>query len=342
MTIKRQRVNAGAFDKVEADPTDSVDTLGFSDEIQSIGAKTAKFSGGGIMKANNGLKIGLTQVKINTSGIAPPLITEITPPNQTTYFVGTDGWSNQFRDTNTVASITLTQFNTQSVREYDTSNIFAKNLIVVMTEDSQDEIFNVQSGTQDQGSNDCSLTHLKIFSNFSRVWDVDEADDAAFTIGLTNILTDATTASLQAPGVPTTKRYIRFTEKITTNFSTSSVGEGSDNNCTPGNCNTVGGCCVFGCSGLTQTNRNAPNNVFTSITDSLISTQTTVRLRSSATQDTADGTVLISDQVMNASETLTFITPLLLTGLGQFVTVEIVDGTAVPVTLSDITSIQEV
>jgi len=51
--------------------------------------------------------------------------------------------------------------------------------------------------------------------------------------------------------------------------------------------------------------------------------QVTVRVRSSATQDAADGTVLISDQVMNENEILTFTTELLLTGAGEFITVEL-------------------
>jgi len=72
--------------------------------------------------------------------------------------------------------------------------------------------------------------------------------------------------------------------------------------------------------------------------------QVTVRIRSSATLDTADGTVLINDQVMDENETLTFNTQLLLTGPSEFVTLEIVSLTSfdMPTTLSEITSVKEV
>lgn len=70
----------------------------------------------------------------------------------------------------------------------------------------------------------------------------------------------------------------------------------------------------------------------------------TVKVRSSVTLDTADGSVLITDQLMTESSSLTFDTDLLLTGNNEFVTLEIVSqtGNAIPVTLSEITSIKEV
>jgi len=72
--------------------------------------------------------------------------------------------------------------------------------------------------------------------------------------------------------------------------------------------------------------------------------QVTVRIRSSATLDTADGSVLINNQVMDENETLTFNTQLLLTGPSEFVTLEIVSLTSfnIPTTLSEITSVKEV
>ncbi len=75
-----------------------------------------------------------------------------------------------------------------------------------------------------------------------------------------------------------------------------------------------------------------------------VTPEVTVRVRSSDTIDTADGTVLITNQTMGENETLTFDTELLLTGSGGFVTLEIVSlaGFDIPTTLSDITSIKEV
>jgi hypothetical protein len=70
----------------------------------------------------------------------------------------------------------------------------------------------------------------------------------------------------------------------------------------------------------------------------------TVKVRSSVTLDTADGSVIIDDQLMTENSSLTFDTDLLLTGNSEFVTLEIVSqtGNAIPVTLSEITSIKEV
>jgi len=75
-----------------------------------------------------------------------------------------------------------------------------------------------------------------------------------------------------------------------------------------------------------------------------VTPQVTVRVRSSATVDTADGSVIITDQSMGENETLTFDTELLLTGNGEFVTLEIVSlaGFDIPTTLTEITSIKEV
>lgn len=70
----------------------------------------------------------------------------------------------------------------------------------------------------------------------------------------------------------------------------------------------------------------------------------TVKVRSSVTLDTADGSVIIDDQLMTENSSLTFDTDLLLTGESEFVTLEIVSqtGNDIPVTLSEITSIKEV
>ncbi len=75
-----------------------------------------------------------------------------------------------------------------------------------------------------------------------------------------------------------------------------------------------------------------------------VTPEVTVTVRSSDTVDTADGTVIISDQVMGENETLTFTDELLLTGDAKFVTLEIVSlaGFDIPTNLSEITSIKEV
>jgi len=94
----------------------------------------------------------------------------------------------------------------------------------------------------------------------------------------------------------------------------------------------------------------APGNTATTNQSEIVTqppvNNVTVKVRSSVTLDTADGTVLITDQLMTENSQLTFDTDLLLTGnpTGDFVTVEIVSqtGNVIPVTLSDITSIKEV
>ena len=70
----------------------------------------------------------------------------------------------------------------------------------------------------------------------------------------------------------------------------------------------------------------------------------TVRVRSSVTLDGTDGSVIIPAQLMTENSSLTFDTDLLLTGDGEYVTLEIVSqtGNVIPVNLSEITSIKEV
>lgn len=97
----------------------------------------------------------------------------------------------------------------------------------------------------------------------------------------------------------------------------------------------------------TATSGVAGNTASTNLTENVTQppvNNVTVRVRSSATLDTADGTVLITDQTMTENSSLTFDTDLLLTDNGQYVTLEIVSqtGNIIPVTLSEITSIKEV
>lgn len=84
MTIKRKNVLVGGGVEAEADTTDSVDTGGYSDSVSTEGgAITAKFSNNSSMKANSGLRLGTTQIKVNSTGggfvsgsvISPNLLT---------------------------------------------------------------------------------------------------------------------------------------------------------------------------------------------------------------------------------------------------------------------------
>lgn len=70
----------------------------------------------------------------------------------------------------------------------------------------------------------------------------------------------------------------------------------------------------------------------------------TINIRSSATLNTADGSILLASEVIPDNVTVTFNADLLLTGLGQFVTLEILsfNNQDVDVSLSEITSIKEV
>lgn len=63
MTISSKLVDIGGLAFAVSDDTDTIDVLGFSDQITS-GAVTAKFSGGATMQAPSGFRIGTTQIKI--------------------------------------------------------------------------------------------------------------------------------------------------------------------------------------------------------------------------------------------------------------------------------------
>ena len=59
MTIKRKRISSTGLVEVEADNTDIVDTNGYTDPINTVGAKFTKFSDGNTMKANARLRLGI-------------------------------------------------------------------------------------------------------------------------------------------------------------------------------------------------------------------------------------------------------------------------------------------
>jgi len=72
MVIKRKRVDgSSALVEVEADPTDTVDTNGFSDIISTVSAITAKFSDTSTMTPNSGLRVGTLKTVIRTGEQVP-------------------------------------------------------------------------------------------------------------------------------------------------------------------------------------------------------------------------------------------------------------------------------
>jgi len=270
MVIKRQRVNAGALVEVEADSTDIVDTNGFSDPISTVGAKTAKFSGGGIMQANSGLRIGITQLKINT-GTA-----DFIPRSKS--IESESGVSNS-------ASMIDNNVNTRGfindIGQFvivDFTSIATATLRVIMELNNALEPQTVRVAVSN--------------------------DNISFSdIATISLVTTKTDYNL---GVQTW-RYVR----------------------------------ILSISGGNQA------EIFRIYeTLDVSSANVTVKVRSSVSLDTADGTILITDQIMNENETLTFDTNLLLTSNpnGTFVTVEIVSqiGGEISVTLDEITSIQEI
>lgn len=142
MTIKRKNIRPSGLLEVEADPTDTVDTGGFSDTISTVSAKTAKFSGGGTMQSNAGKRIGLTQVKINggvqvlRSGVVESNSGWNNPNN------GVDVNLNTFANTSTLGSTVVYDF-----ASINTINLFTKlgntsgtTTTVIRVEISQDDV----------------------------------------------------------------------------------------------------------------------------------------------------------------------------------------------------------
>lgn len=267
MTIKRQRVNAGALVEVEADSTDNVDTNGFSDSIQTVGAETAQFSDTSTMEANTGLRIGLTQLKINTGSAV------FTPRTRTI--------ESSLNAINPANAITPSGF--CGLDE------IPSNVVANFTSDATAEL-HVRAGFTGGGGASASIL-------------VEISDDNVTYSSVSNIVLTSTTTDYNLGAQ--TWQYVRvsLSAEVDSIAQINEIFEEADPNAT-----------------------------------------VTVRVRSSVTINTANGDVLITDQVMNENEILTFDTELLLTGNSQFVTLEIVSLTSlnIPVTLSEITSIQEV
>jgi len=271
MTIKRQRVNAGALVEVEADSTDTVDTGGFSDTLNVVGAKTAKFSNGDIMQANSNLRIGLTQLKINT-GIEAGRNRDIESNSPT--------WNNPDRaiDDNTSTSAT----------SGDVGDIFVIDFGSVSSSILQTEL-------------GCS-----VFDGGNTTIRVEISDDNISYTTIGTFIQSEGSKNLRDHGTQTW-RYVR----------------------------------------LTHTAETAPQllaQVFRVFETQNTTSTTTIRVRSSATIDVADGTVIIPDLVLNPNTITVFDNDLLLTGDAQFITLEIVSitGFEFDINLQEITSIKEV
>ena len=297
MVIKRKNITPSGFLEVESDNTDTVDVGGFSDAIQVVSAKTAKFSGGSTMKANTGLRIGTTQLKINTTDATPGVRTEVAAD-----FIIFPANGNTVDDNETTFSSSGSSGG-EAVIDYGSVAIRDIKLVTRM------------QYVQPEFGSTGAMTMVYQISNDN----------------------------------------ITYTDPVTSNptFQTLPVTPGGD---------MMGGGTIN--SGIvTYNDPNSQSFRYVKITltfsgtasnptwfiyqvteQDTITNQVTVRVRSSATQDTADGSVIIPNQIMDENQTLIFDTDLLLTGDGEFVTLEIVSLTSfdIPVTLSEITSIKEV
>ena len=121
MTIKRKRVNFGALVEVEADSEDTVDLNGTSDGNDVPGtAKSAKFSNTTVMKANNNLRLGVLQVRINGG------VSEIRPKSVLSHSGYTNINNVVDNDLNTSALITTSGEITVDFGTIITNNIKAK------------------------------------------------------------------------------------------------------------------------------------------------------------------------------------------------------------------------
>ena len=299
MTIKRKNIRPSGLLEVEADNTDTVDTNGFSDAIQAVGAETAKFSGGATMQANSGLRIGMTQLKIVTIGATPGFRVEV-PAD----FIGWTATGVTVDNNNTTLTNT-TLIGTPPEAVVDYGSIDTRDIALVTR----------LTATRTEFGSGTAFLNYEISD-----------DGVVFTVPVTTP-TQFQFLNITATGdmggtIPIDTGIVTFNDPNPQTFRFVKIIGGST-----GSQTQVGFIYQF-------TEQDPGGNTVT------------VRVRSSDTINTADGTVIITDQVMNENETLTFDTDLLLTGnpSGDFVTLEIVSlaGFDIPTTLSEITSIKEV
>lgn len=300
MTIKRKNIRPSGLLEVEADNTDTIDTNGFSDSIQSVGAKTAKFSGGATMQANPGLRIGMTQLKIVTIGATPGLRVEL--PADFVSFPSTGATVDNSNSTFTLsadigaAGEAVVDYGSIAVRDIQ----LVSRIIYTQAEfGTSGALTFVYQISDDNITYTDPVTSSPTFQTVNTVQGGDMMGGGIIDSGIVTY-NDAN---------PQSFRYVRITVTRT---------------------------------GAADTARSW--SIYQITESQTVTPQVTVKVRSSDTIDTADGTVLITDQVMDENETLTFDTDLLLTGTGKFVTLEIVSlsGFDIQTTLSEITSIKEV
>lgn len=297
MTISAKLSDVVGLEFVVSDPTDIDDVGGFSDAIQTVGAETAKFSGGADMQANSGLVIGVSQLKINTSDAVPGVRTEVGgdfitfPANGNTV----DNNETTFSSSGSAGGEAVIDYGSVATRDI---KLVTRMQYIQPEFGSSGAMTFVYQISDDNISYSNPVTSSPTFQSLAVTPGGDMMGGGTINSGIVTY-NDANSQSF---------RYIKLTLTLSGTAS-------------------------------------APTWFIYQATEQDIGVnQVTVRIRSSATLDTADGTILINDQVMGENEVLTFDTSLLLTGPSEFITLEIVSLTSfdLPVTLSEITSIQEV
>lgn len=301
MTIKRKNIRPSGLLEVEADPTDTVDTGGFSDPI-TTGAETAKFSGGGTIQAPSGLRVGTTQIKIVAGvGFLPQLA------------LGTAGsdWSNGANivdgDLNTVSgSLGVTGLPPMEV-VVDFGSIASRSI---------EAKFNIA-----QPSNLATFLFTKMVS---RIFISDTETFGAELSNQTQQVTGTNTGAQNADFFhtvtgPNSFRYVKFTIEQGANF------EFADGSSDPNQ--RAGTCSVY-----------SVNEALNASTDAV------VNIRSSATIDTANGTIIRGPINVSEGSTVVIDDDLLLVESLQFLTLDYATPGAntFNINLSEITSITEV
>jgi len=300
MTISAKLSDVAGLKYAVSDPTDTDDVGGFSDPIQSVSAKTAKFSDTTTMKANAGLKIGITQLKIIATGAVPPARSEVAAD-----FMNFPANGNTVDNDETTFSqyvlgnppLTVTP---EAVIDYGSIAVRDIKLVTRMFANK----LNFNGGTQSfvyQISDD-NITYIDPVTS-NPIFQINSVPPGS---GLrdTGITTynDANSQSF---------RYVKITIIFT---------------------------------GTSQSGFNFTWQIYQVTVQNLGANQAVVNVRSSDNINTANGTILLNGVIINELQTLTFNSSLLLTGLGKYVTLEIVSLTSfdIPITLSEITTVKEV
>ena len=297
MVISSKLSDVNGVEFIVSEDTDIDDVGGFSDPIQVVGAKTAKFSGGTTMQSNAGLRIGLTQVKINTGDATPPARTEVIAD-----YVGWSANGNDVDDNflTSLGAVTMSGTDNEAVIDY--GSIAVRKLVLKVQCTALGTDF---QGSQSQVTYAVSNDNIT-YGTFTQIANANRPPTG--DMGGSVIVTS--TVTFTDPGTQSF-RYVK----------------------------------IIGHKILASGSNATTSDVFEATIADTGST-VTVKLRSSTALDTADGTILIDNQVMTLNDTLTFVNPYLLTGnpIGDFVTLEIVSlsNFDIPVTLSEITSIKEV